>query len=221
MKLGKIFVNNGGGKGSGPAPEAYRQQAEFLLRVWNEESYGLERIVRLGLCLIQFAFPVLLIRNLSGVFGILGRRLAVEAYTVFKFFFPLAVLAFGWYRHPPVVFLTVYFLADTFVHILYLIFLSDVHSAAVSYRRSLVLIFLHYAEVAFDFAVIYMAFDLLNRPMDAMTAVYFSFVATTTVGFGDVYAATAVGKAVVISQLAVCVVFVVVFINYFSQKINE
>jgi hypothetical protein len=220
--IGKIFINSASGKPlEGKVEEAYSQQYRYLRRVWEEESYGLERIVRLALCLAQFLFPILLIRDIFGKRGALARRLAVEFYTVFKFLFPLAVLGVGWYRYPFVVFLIIYFLSETFLHILHLIFLSDIHSAAVSYRRSLILIFLHYSEVVFDFAVLYMAFDLLSRPMDPVAAVYFSLVATTTVGFGDIYASNSSGQMLVMAQLTVCVAFIVVFINYFSQRINE
>lgn len=201
--------------------EAYAQQLQYLKQVWDEKNYGLERIVRLLLCLAQFFYPILLIRDIFGRWGVVGRRLAVEFYTVVKLIFPLIALWLGWYRNPFVIFLVIYLLSETIVHLLHLIFLSDIHSAAVSYRRSLLLIFLHYAEVVFDFAVIYMAFDLLDRPMDAVGALYFSVVATTTVGFGDICAKNPAGQLVVISQLLICVVFIVVFINYFSQKINE
>jgi voltage-gated potassium channel len=201
--------------------EAYAQQVIFLKQVWREQTYGLERMVRLGLCLAQFIFPVLLIRDIFGRWGATGRKLAVESYTVFKFIFPLAVIWQGWYRSPWVVWLIAYLFADTFVHILHLIFLSDVHEASVSYRRSLLLIFLHYAEVAFDFAVVYLAFDLLKPAAGKVGALYFSLVATTTVGFGDITAKNSAGQLVVMAQLAVCVAFIVVFINYFSQRSNE
>jgi hypothetical protein len=222
VSLLKLFVNPLPGPGSAEKiPEAYADQVKYLQKVWNEQTYGLERIVCIGLCLLQFLFPVLLIRDIAGRWGVVGRRLAVESYTVFKFIFPLIVLWQGWYTHLLVIALIVYFLSDTMVHILHLIFLSDIHSAAVSYSRSLLLIFLHYAEVAFDFATIYMAFDLLSKPMDKISALYFSVVATTTVGFGDITAKNTAGQMVVMTQLLVCVVFIVVFINYFSQKNNE
>jgi hypothetical protein len=221
MRLFKLFANIPANSKPERAREAYAQQLDYVKEIWNEQTFGLERLVRLFLCLVQFLFPVLLIRDIFGRFGPLGRRLAVETYTVLKFLFPLLVLWQGWYSRPYVVVLVVYFASDTFIHLLHLIFLSDLHPVAVSYRRALVLIFLHYAEVVFDFAVIYMAYDLLNRPMDVITAVYFSLVATTTVGFGDICAKNSAGQIVVMSQLAVCVVFIVVFINYFSQKINE
>lgn len=202
-------------------PEAYAQQLRDVRRVWNEHTYGVERIVRLALCLVQFLFPVLLIRDIFGHWGPTGRKLAVELYTLLKFAFPLVVLGQGWYVNPVVIFLVIYFLSDTFVHILHLVFLEDMHGAVVSYRRSLLLIFLHYIEVMSDFAVLYMAFDLLNMPMDPVSALYFSIVATTTVGFGDICAKNTAGRMVVMAQLLICVTFIVVFINYFSQKRDE
>lgn len=215
----KIFMNAGPQAVSGEKPpEAYAQQLHYLEQVWNEESYGLERIVRLFLCTAQFFFPVLLIRDIFGRHSTRGRKLAVETYALIKFVFPVIVLWTGLYQQPFIIFLVVYFLAETFLHILHLIFLSDIHAAEVSYLRSLVLIFLHYAEVTLDFAVIYLAFDLLSRPLDPVAALYFSLVSTTTVGFGDIYPRNTVGQGVVMAQLVVCVVFIVVFINYFSQS---
>ena len=221
-RLLKIFVNPPClDCGKGKVSEAYAQQWQYFKEVWHEETYGLERLVRLGLCLAQFLFPVLLIRDIAGRSGVVGRRLAVEAYAVLKFFFPLVVLWQGWYQNPLVICLVIYLLADTLVHILHLIFLSDIHEAAVSYRRSLLLIFLHYAEVAFCFAVFYRAFDLLSQPVGIASALYFSLVVTTTVGFGDITAKNTAGQLVVVTQLVVCVVFIIVFINYFSQRDKE
>lgn len=200
--------------------EAYSQQWEFLKQVWHEETYGLERMVRLFLCAAQFLFPILLIRDIFGRWGLIGRRLAVEAYSVLKFLFPLIILWSGLYKHSWVIFLLIYLLSDTLLHILHLVFLSDIHSAAVSYRRSLLLIFLHYAEVIFDFAVIYMAFGLLEGAVTPLNALYFSVVANTTVGFGDIFAKNSLGQAVVIAQLLISVLFIVVFVNYFSQQKN-
>jgi hypothetical protein len=51
--------------------------------------------------------------------------------------------------------------------------------------------------------------------------VYFSLVANTTVGFGDIYPKGTGGQLVVISQLLVCVLFIILFINYFSQRTQK
>lgn len=202
-------------------PEAYQQQIEYVRIIWREKTYGLDRLVRLFLVCAQFVFPVLLIRDIAGRWGVVGRRTAVETYAVAKFLFPLLCLWFGWYAYPAATFLIIYLLGDTLIHLLHLIFLADVHSAAVSYRRSLLLIFLHYGEVIADFAVLYLTFGLLAQPASPLSALYFSTVATTTVGFGDITVRPGLGQVVAICQLLICVIFIVVFINYFSQKNGE
>jgi len=217
--LGKIFVNPSFWSGK-KAESAYRHQHRYFKAVWNDNSYGLERLLRLFLCGVQFIYPVLFIREIFGRKGVAARKLAVEAYVVLKLLFPLIVLWTGLYRFPWVIALIVYLLTETTFHILNLIFLSDVHSASVSYHRSILLLFLHYMETALDFAAVYIAFDLLSEPLNWVSAVYFSVVANTTVGFGDIHARGSAGQSVVIVQLLICVLFIILFINYFSQKIN-
>ncbi|HOW35069.1 MAG TPA: potassium channel family protein [Candidatus Omnitrophota bacterium] len=202
-------------------PEAYVQQLRLLKKVWADDTYGLERLVRLFLCAIQFVFPVLLVRDAFGRGGFLSRKLAVEAYTVFKFLFPLFVLSSGLYQNPLIVFIIIYLLSETVLHILNIIFLSDIYGVSMSYHRSILLLFVHYMEVIFDFAVIYIGFDLLNQDLTPVSALYFSMVANTTVGFGDICARGAAGQIAVMAQLVIGVLFIFVFINYFSQKINE
>ena len=200
---------------------AYRQQLSHLKKVWDDDTYGFERIVRLCLCLVQFIYPILLIRELSGRFGSVGRKLAVELYTLIKICFPLIVLLTGLYRYNFVIIAVIYFLSETIFHILNLIFLSDVYSLSVSYRRSILLLFLHYIEVVFDFSVIYIGFELLSEKLTWISALYFSLVTNATVGFGDIYPKATAGRIAVIFQLLICILFIFVFINYFSQRLNK
>jgi hypothetical protein len=200
---------------------AYQQQVRHLKEVWNDDAYGLERLLRLFLCLAQFIFPLLLIRDIFGRFGAISRKLSVEFYNLFKLVLPLAILYFGLYRYHFIIAVVIYLLSETILHILNLIFLEDVHSVAVSYRRSMLLLFLHYLEVVLDFAVIYIGFDLLSEKLSAVSAIYFSMVLSTTVGFGDIHAKGASGQSVVIAQLIVCVLFILLFINHFAQRAQK
>ncbi|MCM8780538.1 MAG: ion channel [Candidatus Omnitrophica bacterium] len=197
---------------------AYRQQIRHLKEVWSDNTYGLERLFRLFLCLAQFIFPLLLIRDIFGRCGAISRKIAVEFYNLFKLFFPLIILYFGFYRYPLIVAFVIYLLSETILHILNLIFLEDIHVADISYRRSMLLLLLHYLEVVLDFAVIYIGFDLLSERLSGISAVYFSLVTSTTVGFGDIHAKNTVAQLVVIIQLLVCVLFIILFVNYFSGK---
>ena len=218
--LYKLFLNPGS-RDHEKVESAYKHQLKYLKAVWNDDTYGLERLLRLFLCVIQFIYPILLIRELFGRWGATSRKLAVEAYNVFKLLFPVLVLSCSFYKCPFVVTLIIYLFSETIFHILNLIFLSDIHLASVSYHRSILLLFLHYLEVVLDFAVIYIGFDLLSESLTPVSAVYFSTVANTTVGFGDIYAKGPAGQLVVVGQLMVCVVFIVLFINYFSTRVND
>ena len=198
---------------------AYRQQVTYLKRVWNEDSLGLERLLRLSICLIQFLYPLLLVREVSGrLGGVTLRKLAGEFYTLLKLAFPLLVLSLGLYRHHWVIVPIVYLLSETVIHLLSLIFLFDIEDASLSYRRGILLLLLNYLEVVLDFSVIYIGFSLLSQTLSPLSALYFSLVASTTVGFGDIHAQAGLGQAVVIAQLLICVCFIVLFINHFSQR---
>ena len=200
---------------------SYKQQIKSLKSVWSDHTYGIERVVRLFLCLVQFMYPTLLIRDVFGRLGEHLRKLAVEFYLILKLVFPLFVLLSGLYRHNFVIIIIAYLLSETVFHILNLVFLSDIHNAPVSYSRSLLFLSIHYMETVFDFAAIYMAFDLLNKPLSILSSVYFSLVVNTTLGFGEYYPKEGVGQVVVMFQLIIFTMFVILFVNYFSSKIND
>ncbi|MFH0838724.1 MAG: ion channel [Candidatus Omnitrophota bacterium] len=216
----KLFINPHAASGK-KVEAAYTHQILFLKKVWNDDTYGLERVLRLFLCIVQFIYPLLLIRDIFGRFGATPRKLAVEFYNVIKLLCPFCVLVLGLYRYPFIIAILVYLLSETIFHILNLIFLYDIHTASASYTRSILLLFLHYIEVVLDFAAIYIGFGLLSETLTPVSAVYFSMVANTTVGFGDIHAKGPAGQLVVISQLIVCVLFILLFINYFSSKADD
>ena len=200
---------------------AYKRQVEHLKQVLNDSTYGLERILRLFLCSIQFIYPALIIRTLFGKFGALYRKVAVEIYIIIKLFFPFFALALGLYRYSIVIAVIIYLMSETIFYILNLIFLSDIYSSPVSYRRSILFLFLHYVEVVMDFSVIYIGLDLLNKALTPLSAVYFSFVTNTTLGYGDYHPNCGMGQIVVIAQLLIFIMFVVLFINYFSSGLGS
>ena len=68
--------------------------------------------------------------------------------------------------------------------------------------------------------MIYAGYDLLNKKLTPFEAVYYSFVTMTTLGYGDYFPVSDAGKFMVILQLIVFILFVVLFINYFSHKLN-
>ncbi|MFZ0013511.1 MAG: ion channel, partial [Acidimicrobiia bacterium] len=75
-----------------------------------------------------------------------------------------------------------------------------------------------YALIAFAMAAIYNSFDMLtgttflNGAVDEGDYTYFSFVTLTTVGYGDITAATDLAKRLVVVEAFVGQIFMIVFV---------
>ncbi len=208
-----------------PRQSTIRHRWENLLAIWHntyEEDAGLEKLIRLFLAGSQFLFPGLYIKHLFWRKGPLYQDFAIEGFVLFKTFFPLFILGTGLQNDPFLVALVVWFMAETIMYIPTLIFASDVFPTPRSYRRSKILIFLNYLEVVFGFAVIHAATGHLNLPMEHwFDPVYYSFMVTSTIGFGDLYPVTAMGKLLVSLQSLFYLSYIALFISFFSAGHNK
>lgn len=193
---------------------------ENVVAIWEntyEEDAGLEKIVRLLLAASQFLFPGMYIKHLFWRMGALYQDFAMEVFVTLKTIFPLLVLYFGLQHNALVYFLVVWMMIETIMYIPTLIFASDVFPSPRSYRRSKLLIFFNYLEVVFSFAVIHMAGQYMNQPFQAWTdAVYVSFMITSTIGFGEFYPVTGMGKLMVSLQSIFYLSYIALFISFFS-----
>ena len=200
-------------------------QRKNLDRVWNNEKHndiGLEKILRLFLVSIQFAFPGIYIRDKYGKRGLTAKNLAVETYVVLKTILPLIFLFTGIYTNGLVVLIAAYFLCETLLYVATLIFVSDIFAKPRSYRRTVLLLYFNYLEIVFAFAVIYDGLDLLNEQANSIIDfIYFSFVTSATIGYGDIYPVTYLGKIVVAGQSIVFLIFIVLFLNFFGSKVED
>lgn len=200
-------------------------QKKNLKKVWDNEKHndiGLEKILRLFLVAIQFAFPGIYIRDRYGRKGLTYKNLAVEFYVLMKTILPLIFLMSGIYTNIFIVLLTAYLLCETILYVATLIFVSDIFAKPRSYRRSVLLLYLNYLEIVFAFAVIYGGLNLLNsEAASIIDFIYFSFVTSATIGYGDVYPTTDLGKIMVSFQSIVFLVFIVLFLNFFSSKVED
>lgn len=195
---------------------------EMLKKVWSDKtSYGLERLLRFFLVLLQGLFPTLFIHMLARRIHPLWRKLTIDVYVTGKFFWLLLVILTGWYEYVPVVFFTIYLMAETVFYILGMIVLSDIYSHSVTLSRSMIMLMFNYLQVVFCFAIVYVKYDLLNSSVTPLSAIYFSLATMTTVGYGDYYPQPGLGQAVVIIQMVVFVLFMLVFVNYFTSGIRE
>lgn len=209
---------------------AFKNQWLNVKRIWNNEHYndfGLERIIRLTLSLLLFAFPGLYVRAFFGKFGLLSRKLGVELYVIIKLFLPILFFKLDWTDNLSVAVISAIMAFETVLYLATLIFLSNEFARPISYRRSLTTLFINYIEVCLNYAIIYSYCNLTipNFFKEKLTtdiqAVYFSFVTSATVGYGDIITTNAFGQFLVISQIILFLVFVALFINFFASKVQD
>lgn len=214
--------------GSKPSEKPIRaidERMKTIKAIWNNEhdnDMGLEKMFRLFLSLSPFFFPGVYIKDVSGRRGQAYQDLAVDVLVLVKLVFPILILANGW-QHNPIVFgVLIWFMVETIFYVPTLIFASDSLSRPRSYRRSMLLLFLNYLEIICDFGVIYSYGNFFNKPFHAwFDPIYFSFITSASIGYGDYYPVTPFGKFVVSCHSIVFLIFVAVFLNFFSSKIQS
>jgi len=208
---------------------ATSKHCQKLKDVWENQNYndfGLERIIRLFLILFQFVSIGLYVKAIFGFTGLVGRKISVEIYILLKLLFPILCLLFDFTNSGIVVFLCFYFNTDTIVYLFFLLMLSDKNSQPIGYKRSLFSLFINYLEIALNFAVIYTFYNknegFLNHHFkNNFEAVYFSFVTTSTIGYGDFFPVSVIAQFLVVIQIILFFVFIGLFFNFFASRIDS
>jgi hypothetical protein len=130
-------------------------------------------------------------------------------------------LLFVHYTNFFVFYFAIYLLLETYIYLFSKIFLADQHTKT-SNMRTLMLLIINFLESSFTFAVIYVSGRYLNiKPEAVIDAVYYSFVTSATIGYGDIHPINFNGKLVVITQILTSVSFIVLFFNFFSGKAHQ
>jgi hypothetical protein len=201
------------------------KRKENIRAIWHNEhhnDYGLEKIFRLFLAASQFVFPSSYIKHYLERYGTHYKDLAVDLIVVSKLAFPIFLLYFQLQHNHWLLALQIWLTAETLLHAPTLIFASDTLSKPKSYQRSMLLVFLNYLEILFAFAVIYGSGDYLNHPLvHWYDAIYFSFTTGSSMGFGDFVPTTFIGKLLVSIQAIIFFLFVVIFLNFFSSRMEN
>lgn len=192
-----------------------------LERVWENENHndtGIERLLRLFLISIQFLFPGLYIRDYFRRFGLSYKNLAIEIYILIKLTFPILAFYFHGTQVTLVLGISIYFLVETITYVAVLVFVSDISTETRSANRAILLLLLNYIEITCNFSLLYAGFRMLNeKAVTALDHFYFSFITSSTIGYGDIVPVTQGGRFLVCCQSFLFLVFVVLFINYFSH----
>ncbi len=193
--------------------------------IWNNvhhDDNGIEKIFRLLLSISQLLFPGIYLKYITFKKGIEYQDLVSEIYILLKVIFPIVMLYYDWVDVDFLIVLMKYFLLETALYIPTLIFASDLVPQPRSYRRSMILLFLNYMEIIFAYAVFYASGNYLNKPLtDWYDPIYFSITISSTIGFGEFYPVTKMGKFLVSSQALLLPFYVVLFLNFFSSKLTS
>jgi len=207
-----------------PTQPAIKKRVKNIKTIWNNEQHddiGIEKILRLFLAISQFVFLGTYIKQIFYRKGIAYQDLSVDIFVLIKVIFPFVVLYNGWEDNPIIFFFLMWFLIETLLYVPTLIFASDIFSKPRSYRRTMLLLFFNYLEVALSFAIIYARGNHLEPRWAAWyDYIYFSFVTSSTIGYGDYHPVTPMGKLLVCVQAIVFVVFMVLFFNFLSSKVE-
>jgi len=219
----KLFLGN---LAKIPKPEynPVQKRVMNIKAIWNnnhQNDNGIEKIVRLFLSSSQLLFPGVYIKYLAYLKGYEYRDLALDFYVLLKIAFPLFILIYEWQSYHYVIYIMIYLLLETVLYIPTLIFASDIISKPRSYKRSMLLLFLNYIEIIFSFGVLYSCGNYLNKPFTHwFDAIYFSTINSASIGYGDFYPITIIGKILATAQAFLFLFFVVLFLNFFTAKIK-
>jgi hypothetical protein len=193
--------------------------------IWNNEhdnDMGIEKMFRLFLAASPFIFPGVYIKELLGHKGRAYSDLGVDIFVLIKVAYPITLIANGWQSNRMLLVILIWFMIETVMYVPTLIFASDSLARPRSYRRSMLLLFFNYLEIIFDFAVIYSVGNFFNKPFHAwFDPIYFSFITSASIGYGDYFPVTGIGKLIVSCHSVVFLIFVVVFLNFFSSKMES
>lgn len=200
---------------------AITRRIKNLKIIWNGDDYGLERLFRLFLALSQFIFIGTYVRQIFGRKSSIHRDIAIDVLVVFKILFSVLILKFGLASNIIFLGILLWFFFETILYIPTLIFASDYLTRPRSYKRSMLLFFLNYIQISIDFGCMYSAKSILNKPFEHWyDAIYFSFITGSTTGYGDYYPITTLGKYLVTSETIIFMIFIVLFFNVFSNKME-
>lgn len=202
----------------------------------KSNSIGIERILKLILIVSQFFFLGIYIRAIFGKYGKLHKHLGVELHVLLKLFISLLILFCGFYNSQLhfwgihlIKFWCYWMIFETLFYTGNLVFSEEVFAKPHSNKRNLLLIVIDYITLNLDFANLYLikkaiqqslnhySFEIITKAYDA---VYFSFISSLTIGYGDI-TPTHSGRGIVIFQSITMLIFGVLFLNFYLSRTNN
>jgi hypothetical protein len=197
----------------------------------NEEPvkhvFGIEKATIILLAGLQMLLPSTFIRWLTNRLEQKKRKITIDIYAVAKVIL-LFIILFNFNTESLFIrVLAIYFLIDVLTYHLNRLFLSSLFTAPVSINRNVILLFVNIIEVICSYAVLYLgtssAGNFAGKPIDdGMTALYFSFLTFTTVGYGDYMPISTTGEIISICEAMTAYMFIsTIIVNFVSRMVRS
>ncbi|MBL0183697.1 MAG: two pore domain potassium channel family protein [Chitinophagaceae bacterium] len=213
----------------------YLKETLALRQIWHNRSYndfGLERILRLVLMLLSFIMPGTFIRQLCGRKQLLIRKVVIEAYSLFKISWYFFLFRMDLTTSLTALIISLILTIDT-VHFMFSkIFLNDIHRQPISFKRTLLMTLINILEIIICFAFIYSYIDDSNtipgriifsagHPLTDLQTIYFSFVTSATIGYGDIAPVDPLVIKLVVIQIMLSLFFLVIVITTITNRLHD
>lgn len=213
----------------------YLKESLALRHIWHNKSYndfGLERILRLVLMLLSFAMPGTFIRELCGRKQLLIRKVVIETYSLFKIGWYFFLFQADFTTSAPALVFSLIFTIDT-VHFMFSkIFLNDIHKQPISFKRTLLMTLINILEVILCFGFIYSYIDDTNHTagriifstghqLSDLQTIYFSFVTSATIGYGDIAPVDPLLIKLVLLQILLSLFFLVIVVTTITNRLHD
>ena len=191
-----------------------------LKKVWLDSSFGVLRLLKIFLVLIQFFNPFHWFCHFADLLGPVCGKLFADIYVCGKLIFPLLLLTHSFAPKPWMNIVCFCVVIETLLYLYGIVFLTGRSDRPASYTRSFLLLLINYIAVTLSFAWIYYSLSIISGVDTVTESVYFSAVTSLTVGFGDMVPEDPEGYRLVIFQLFSTTSFLIVFFSYFLSKIG-
>ncbi len=205
----------------------WRDQSEYIDDINSSRYFGVHKLLLLSLAKLRQWDPSYWFLYRSRSLPSRNRALINEGIVFVRLFFFAFVLLLSQYvldlRYWSVlvwilIALSVYIAFILIVYLLGVVFLREFYNEPYSTDRSLIFVLIHYVEITIAFAIMHRACTNFGccKPPDVFDILYFSFVTSATLGYGDLAPHNFLGELLVILQIIVMLLFAVVFLNHFS-----
>lgn len=195
----------------------YRLLCKQLKAVWNDDSFGLLRLLKFLLITVQFINPFTWISSGFDKFGYLWGYLFTDMFALLKLLIPLILFNYNSVLITNVV--AVYIIIDTIFYTMNIVFIHA--NEAINVRRTILLAILNYISITFAYSNLYLCNNLINGVTCPVQSIYFSFVVSSTVGFGDLIPSDEIGMKIVVSQIIVTIIYLAIIFSYLVSNIKK